>query len=184
VPVTTDGDDLEEDERYYTKKPNSSAVMRNRPYPPPVTQPPAPLPEKNRHHWLFWLGLVFCIMLIGWTVFTALSGFIQQKRNDIVYGTPRTFQIDAIVGHSGRMSHFTAINLDGYIEIFETQRGHPEAARIYTPTTLTINSTDPVILSFQDVNGDGKPDMIITAPSFQEVMFNNGATFQPQPPTH
>jgi hypothetical protein len=121
-------------------------------------------------------------MLLGWTVLSIVSGFIQHKRDDLLYGTPRTFQIDANVGHFGRVSHFTAINLDGYIEIFETQRGHPEAAKIYTPTALLINPTDPVTLSFQDVTGNGKLDMIITAPSFQEVMFNNGTSFQNQPP--
>ncbi len=138
---------------------------------------------KERKHWLFWLGCMFCIMLLGWTVLSMLSGFLQQKRDDLLYGNPRTYQTDAIVGHYGRVSHFVAVNLDGYIEIFETQRGHPEAAKIYTPTALLIDPTDPVILSFQDVNGDGKADMIITAPSFQEVMFNNGTSFQSQPPT-
>ncbi len=121
-------------------------------------------------------------MLLGWTVLSVVSGFLQHKRDDLLYGNPRTYQTDAVVGHYGRVSHFVAVNLDGYIEIFETQRNHPEAAKIYTPTALLINPTDPVILSFQDVNGDGKPDMIITAPSFQEVLFNNGTSFQSQPP--
>ena len=119
---------------------------------------------------------------LGWTVLSLLSGFIQQKRDDLLYGNPRIFQIDANVGHYGRVSHFVAVNLDGYIEIFETQRGHPEAAKIYTPTALQINPTDPVTLSFQDVSGNGKLDMIITSPSFQEVMFNNGSSFQSQSP--
>ena len=122
-------------------------------------------------------------MLFGWTVLSLLSGFLQHKRDDLLYGNPRTFQTDAVVGHYNRVSHFVALNLNGYIEIFETQRGHPEAAKIYTPTALLISPTDPVILSFQDVNGDNKPDLIITAPSFQAVLFNNGTSFQSQPPT-
>ena len=191
---------LEEDERYYPVRPASSAIrytttndqviqqgnkriVIHHGLPPGRQPPPQPEPvKKQRRHWLFWLGLVFCIMLVGWTVLSVVSGFIQHKRDDLLYGTPRTFQIDANVAHFGRVSHFTAINLDGYIEIFETQRGHPEAAKIYTPTALLITPTDPVILSFQDVNGDRKPDMIITAPSFQEVMFNNGTSFQSQLP--
>jgi hypothetical protein len=163
--------------------------------PAPVPQAGLPMPlsqpytndlprQKRRYHWLFWIGLCFCTMLLGWTLLTALSSFFQQKRNDIVYGTPRTFQIDAMVGHYGRMSHFTAINLNGYIEIFETQEAHPEVAKIYVPTAIRINPLDPVTLSFQDVTGNGKLDMIISSPSFQAVMFNNGATFQAQPPTH
>ena len=76
--------------------------------------------------------------------------------------------------------------MHGYIEIFETQERHPEVAKIYTPTALLINPADPVTLSFQDVTGNGKLDMIITAPSFQEVMFNTGTSFQSQPltPSH
>ena len=196
-------DVLEEDESYYPVRPSSSAIrytptqdqviqqgnkriVIHHGLPPGRQQPPPQVQTepvtKERKHWLFWLGCIFCIMLLGWTVLSMLSGFLQQKRDDLLYGNPRTYQTDAIVGHYGRVSHFVAVNLDGYIEIFETQRGHPEAAKIYTPTALLINPTDPVILSFQDVNGDGKPDMIIIAPSFQEVLFNNGTSFQSQPP--
>src|SRR6266567_6855978 len=154
---------------------------------PPGRQPPHQQVQtepaaKSRHHLLFWLGLVCCIMLLGWTVLSVLSGFLQHKRDDLLYGNPRTYQTDAVVGHYGRVSHFVAVNLAGYIEIFETQPGHPEAAKIYTPNALLINPTDPVILTFADVNADGKPDMLITASSFQEVMFNNGTSFQSQPP--
>src|SRR6266567_5134592 len=177
-----DVDDLQEDDIYYPQRQPSSAKRYQQYLPAPL--PPAPLPEKRRFHWLFWLGMVFCIMLVGWILLTVLSGFIQQKRDDLTYENPRIFQIDANVGHYGRMSHFVALNLDGYLEIFETQRGHPEVAKIYTPTSLLVNPSDPVTLSFQDVNGDGKPDMVITSPSFQAVMFNNGTTFQAQPPGH
>ena len=121
-------------------------------------------------------------MLVGWVVLTLFSGWIQQQRNDLLYENPHIFQIDANVEHYGRVSHFVALNLHGYIEIFETQERHPEVAKIYTPTALLINPTDPVTLSFQDVTGTGKLDMIITAPSFQEVMFNTGTSFQSQPP--
>ncbi len=197
-------DDLEDDESYYPDRSPRSAIryttMQGEEViqsgnkrviihhePPPSRQQPQqqvqPEPvTKQRKHWLFWLGCIFCIMLLGWTVLSVLSGFLVHKRDDLIYGNPRTYQTDATVGHNGRVSHFTAINLDGYIEIFETQRGHPEAAKIYTPNALLINPTDPVILSFADVNGDGKPDMVIIAPSFQEVMFNNGTSFQSQPP--
>jgi hypothetical protein len=195
---------LEDDESYYPVRPSSSAIrytttqdqviqqgnkriIIHHGLPPGRQAPPQQVQTepaiKQRKHWLFWIGLAFCTMLLGWTVFSVLSGFLQHKRDDLLYGTPRTFQIDANVGHYGRVSHFVTVNLDGYIEIFETQRNHPEAAKIYTPTALLINPTDPVTLSFQDVNGDGKPDMIITSPSFQAVLFNTGTSFQSQPPT-
>jgi len=196
-------DDQEDDESYYPVRPSSSAIrytttqdqviqqgnkriIIHHGLPPGKQKPPKQVQTepviKRRHHWLFWIGCIFCIMLVGWTLLSLLSGFIQQKRDDLLYGNPRIFQIDANVGHYGRVSHFVAVNLDGYIEIFETQRGHPEAAKIYTPTALLISPADPVTLSFQDVNGDGKPDMIITAPSFQAVLFNTSTSFQSQPP--
>ena len=203
-PTTQRGvpDDLEEDEFYYPVRSSSSAIrytttedqviqqgnkriIIHHGLPPGRQQQPQRQTEpaiKSRKHWLFWVGIVFCIMLVGWTVLSLLSGFLQHKRDDLLYGNPRTFQINAVVGHSQRVSHFVAVNLDGYLEIFETQRGHPEAAKIYTPTALLISPADPVTLSFQDVSGNGKLDMIITAPSFQAVMFNNGTAFQSQPP--
>jgi len=188
---------LEEDESYYPLRPSSSAIryttqdqqviqqgnrriiIHHEPPPGKHQQPPA---EPARVHWLTVVGVFVLTMLVGWVVLTMLSGWIQQQRNDLIYENPHIFQIDANVGHFGRVSHFVALNLHGYIEIIETQERHPEAAKIYTPTAFLINPTDPVTLSFQDVTGNGKLDMIITAPSFQEVMFNNGTSFQSQPP--
>ena len=196
-------DELEDDASYYPVRSSSSAIrytttqdqviqqgnkriIIHHGLPPGRQQPPPQIePElaiKQRKHWLYWVGITFCMMLVGWIALTALSGMIQHKRDDLLYGNPRIFQMDANVGHNRRVSHFIAVNLDGYIEIFETQRGHPEAAKIYTPTAFLINPADPVMLSFQDVTGNGKLDMIITAPSFQEVLFNNGTSFQSQPP--
>ena len=122
-------------------------------------------------------------MLVGWIAFTALDGIIQQKRDDLLYGNPRIFQIDANVGHNGRVSHFIAVNLNGYIEIFETQRGHPEAAKIYVVVVLPQDQARlPGTLSFQDINGDGKLDALVHFGSTEIPLYNNGTTFQNVPP--
>src|SRR5205085_7084795 len=117
--------------------------------------------QKSRNHWVFYAGIIFTIMLVGWLLFTALAGFIQTKMNDITYGTPRTYQVDQDVGHYGRLSHFICLNLNGYVEVIETQKGHPEASKIYPIVSLPEDQASvPITITFQDINGDGKLDAL------------------------
>src|SRR5438128_2221045 len=92
-------DDLEEDASYYPVRPASNAIrytttqdqviqqgnkriIIHHGLPPGRQQQQTPQQAqtepviKPRKHWLFWLGIVFCTMLFGWTAFSALSGFI------------------------------------------------------------------------------------------------------------
>lgn len=203
-PVADDENEEEADEMYspfvtprsairYTTTADQEVIQRGNQRiiihhtPPPRSQQPpqqqSQAIRKQKHHWLFWCGCIFCLMLLGWTVLSVLSGFIQAKRDDLLYGNPRTFQTDINVGHAGRVSHIIAVNLGGYIEIIETQRGHPEAAHIYTPANLVVPATDPVTLTFADLTGDGRLDMIIQTPTVTAILYNTGTSFQSQPPS-
>lgn len=162
------------------------------------TQPP-PLrrrAEKSEHeevypkrklHPLLWPGLAMLIMFFGWISLSALGSWWQTTQDDWHFGRPRTYQIDAVVGHSdsaSNPSHFIAINLNRHIEVIEIPGGDASHAQIYIGPTLLGDKQDltPVTLSFSDVNGDGKPDMIMHILDQTIIFLNDGKKFtSPKP---
>jgi hypothetical protein len=89
-------------------------------------------PAKNRHkmvvqvHPLLWLGVGMLAMLLLWVALSAFFGWVHTVLDDVQYGRPRTFQMDAWVDHSeqsGTPSHFIALNLNRHIEIIEIPGG-------------------------------------------------------------
>nr|BBH94609.1 hypothetical protein KTA_28080 [Thermogemmatispora argillosa] len=141
----------------------------------------------RRYHWLLWLGLCWLVMVVGWVVLSALTGWWQTTLDDWRYGRPRTFQIDAVVGHSdspANPSHFIALNLNRHVEIVELPGGDATKARIYVGPVLVGPGQDltPVTLSFQDVNGDGRPDMVVTIEDSHFFFLNENGSFRPARP--
>ncbi len=139
-----------------------------------------------RFHWLVWVGLAMLVMLVGWYALTALGTWWQTTQDDWHYGRPRTFQIDANVGHGttqNPMSHFIALNLDRHIEVIEIPGDDASKSRIYLGPTLIGPGEDltPVTLSFADVNGDGKLAMIIHVSDSQYIFLNTGTGFKAAP---
>jgi len=119
-----------------------------------------------RAHPLLLLGLGMIVMLVLWTGLSLAIGWWNTTWDDLHYGRPRTFQIDAVVGQNdspGNPSHFIALNLSGRIEVIEFPGGDASKARIYIGPQLydTGSNLIPVTLSFVDVNGNHQPDMII-----------------------
>ncbi len=133
-------------------------------------------------HWLVFLGLALLIMILGWIGLSTVGNWWNTTQDDWHYGRPRTFQIDAVVGHhdtADHPSHFVAINLNRKVMVIEIPGGDASHAQIYLGPTLLGDGQDltPITLSFQDVNGDGKPDMLIHILDQTVVFFNNGKTF-------
>jgi hypothetical protein len=131
------------------------------------------------------LGMVVTVALI--LSFSAIGSWWQVHQNDVTYGRPRTFQIDAVVGHNdspSNPSHFIFMNLNRHIVIIEFPGGDPSHARIYSGPTLFGNGQDltPVTAEFVDVNGDGKPDMIVKIQDQRLVYINDGTQFRPLQP--
>jgi hypothetical protein len=141
-----------------------------------------------RAHPLLYLGVGMIVMLALWTLLTSAIGWWNTTMDDIHYGRPRTFQIDAVVGHNDspqNPSHFIAINLNGRIEIIEFPGGDGSKARIYLGPQLFGSGENlvPVTLSFVDVNGDHLPDMIIHFQSTRIVFINDKGGFRPMLPS-
>lgn len=142
---------------------------------------------RYRAHPLLYLGVGMIAMLAIWTLLTSAIGWWNTTMDDIHYGRPRTFQIDAVVGHNDSAqnpSHFIAINLNSRIEIIEFPGGDGSRARIYLGPQLFGAGEDlvPVTLSFVDVNGDHLPDMIIHFQSTKIVFINEKGGFRPLRP--
>ncbi len=168
--------------------------------PPPVpkrahrdreTEEHAHIPERaasrqpgRRVHWLFFVGTGLLLMILGAISFSAFGSWWQIHSDDGTYGRPRTFQTDAVVGHqdsAANPSHFIALNLRGHISIIEFPGGRVEKAESYIGPFLAGGEQDltPVTLTFSDVNGDGKVDMILHILDQQMVYLNNGTRFVP-----
>ena len=139
----------------------------------------------RRLHWIVWLGVVVCVMLFGWIVLSQLGAWIQAKQDDLTYGQVRHFDMNSVVGHNDsptNPSHFTGENNNGAIFVIELPGGDSSKARIFQITTIPGNDGNPPVrISFQDVNRDGKPDMIVQIGDpnalVTVILLNNGQTF-------
>jgi hypothetical protein len=136
-----------------------------------------------RFHWLYWVGLAMLVMIAGFLALSALGSWWQVQQDDWHYGRPRTAQYDAAVGHNGdssaNPSHFLALNLDRTVIVVEIPGGNPAQSHIYLGPTLLGDGQDltPVTLSFEDRNGDGRPDLNIHIGDQVIVFLNNGKQF-------
>jgi hypothetical protein len=158
----------------------------------PTTLPHTPRPKqatrpRARLHPFVFLGVGMLATLALIAVLSIVTSWFTTTLDDLRYGRPRTFQIDAYVGHNespGMPSHFLAVNLHGRIEVIELPGGDASHARIYIGPQLYGTDADliPVTLSFIDVNGDHKPDMIITFQGTQVVFINDQGGFRPLRP--
>jgi hypothetical protein len=139
-------------------------------------------------HPLFYLGVGMIAMLLLWFLVSTAVTWVQITLDDLHYGYPRTFQTDAWVGHNeqtGTPSHFVALNLHSHIEVIEIAGGDPAHTRMYSGPQLYGEGSDlaPVILRFLDVNGDHKPDMIVSFQDTHLIYINDQGSFRPMLPS-
>ena len=127
-------------------------------------------------------------VVASWVILTAVANWWTTTQDDWHYGRPRTFQINAVVGHNDSQanpSHFIALNLNRQIEVIEIPGGDATHERVYIVLTLIGDGQDlqPVTLSFKDVNNDGKSDMLIHIGDQTIVYLNDQGGFRPARPT-
>ena len=107
----------------------------------------------------------------------------NTTQDDWHYGRPRTFQVDMVVGHNdsaSNPSHFVAMNYRSHVEIIEFPGGDVTKARLYQGPTLYGDSQDltAVTLSFRDITGKGKLDMILSVGSVHVAFINDNGQFR------
>lgn len=162
---------------------------RQRALPPQTPLDPARSASNKRTHWLLPLGVGMVAMLVLWILGSTVLAWGLQRYNDVLYGNPRTFQTNAAVGHNdskAHPSHFIAMNWNHQAVVIEFMGGDPSKTVNYVaPVYIAEDDTNPapVTVEFRDLNGDGKPDMIvhIHLPSQDQVsvFINDGGKFRP-----
>ncbi len=142
--------------------------------------------QRPRFHWLVYLGLGMVAILLVWLGLSLLLTWWQGYQDDLHYGRPRTYQMDARVGHNdaNTPSHFLALNLNGHMEVIEFPGGDASHTKVYQGPTFVGDGSDLeiVMVHFKDVNGDGKPDLILSVKGATYVFINDQGAFRPLHP--
>jgi hypothetical protein len=147
--------------------------------------PNANPPRRFRPHWTLRFGAILMSIALGSLLLQVGATWTQHALDTWHYGMPRTYQTDAVVGHGDSLahpSHFIGLNLNGHIEVIELPGGDPSRARLYAGPTLSgpDRSEVPVVVTFEDVNHNGKPEMILQFAGLEVIYRNTGTTFQPE----
>ena len=147
-----------------------------------IPQPQKKAPAKRSMHWLLYVGVGMIAALALWLIFSSLLAWGVGKYNDIVYGYPRYYQTDAVVGHNdsaAHPSHFIALNLHGQVIVIELPGGNPSKSYDYVGPTMIASGDDliPITLTFVDVHHNGKPDMFIHIQDREFYFCNDGTKF-------
>ena len=182
--------EVEDDDDYTTSMPRSAIrYSMERPYTIQqgnrrIVFHPEPPPKKNKH-WLVYIGIGMIVMLTLYVGFQMLGNWWSEHQMDATYGFPRTYQVDQVVGHddsAAHPTHFIFLNLKGRVVIIELLGGNVAHARIYNGPAIIGASPDeiPVTAQFQDVNGDGKLDMLVFVGNQQFTYINDGTQFKAQ----
>ncbi|GHO54631.1 hypothetical protein KSB_31060 [Ktedonobacter robiniae] len=127
-------------------------------------------------------------MVGGWLSIGMGQQAWQGWQDDLHYGRPRTYQIDAVVGHnhdtSATPSHFIALNLHGQITVIELPAGDPSKIHVYKTGIALLGSNQdltPAQVAFKDLDGDGKPDMVVSVGDQSIAFKNQNDVFSPTP---
>lgn len=147
-----------------------------------IPQPQKKVPPRRSMHWLLYVGVGMIAALALWLIFSSLLAWGVGKYNDIVYGYPRYYQTDAVVGHNdspAHPSHFIALNLHGQVIVIELPGGNPTKSYDYVGPTMIASGDDliPITLTFVDVHHNGKPDMFIHIQDREFYFCNDGTKF-------
>lgn len=142
----------------------------------------------RKMHWLFFVGAGLFLVIFGYIGLNNLGAWWQLHTDDVTFGTPRTYQTDAVVGHGDGAttpSHFICTNLHGRISVLEAPAGDYTKAIDYPIVTQLGNDSAPCTVKFADVNGDGKLDMVVTVGDSGNqstfFLFNTGTKFASKP---
>ncbi len=139
--------------------------------------------RKSQPHWLIPAGIGMIATLLLIFLISTIANWWNNWQTDQQYGLPRTYQVDAVVGHNDSdqyPSHFIFENLHGRILIMEISGGDPAHSHIYAGPTLLGAGVDktPVTGEFDDETGRGTRDMVVHVGQQRIVYLNDGTEFR------
>jgi hypothetical protein len=134
-------------------------------------------------HTVAYLVTALLALVAIYAIMGNVVGWGRERIDDIRYGTPRTFHADAVVGHDdgATPSHFIAMNMNRQVVIIQIPGGDTAKTRVISGPYLFGAGEDktPVLLQFEDMNGDGTKDMIVNIKNEAIIFANRGGAFQP-----
>ena len=103
--------------------------------------------------------------------------------DDLHYGRPRTAQYDVVISPGDTVanrSHFIVMNLKRHIEIIDCPASDCSKAKVLIGPVLIGQNQDlaPVTLTFKDVNGDGKLDIVVNVQDSHFIFINDNGSFR------
>ncbi len=188
----------DEDDEVYTQARMPTVVRK---YNPPVARGRQPSTQIRQempvrrllptHFLLTVIGVFLLVIVLALFLTTYVFPAIRKWNDDRVYGYPRTLHARANVGHGTKEqpdSDFIAENVRGSIYVVEIGEAGttPTLIHAYYIIRLTGEGNDLIsiiAITFSDMNGDGKPDMLVTLENGSTfVLYNTGNSFSQQDP--
>jgi hypothetical protein len=132
--------------------------------------------QRRLLHGTVYIGLTLLCMLVGFVLFSALSVWWQHTDDYLRYGMPRTFQMDAVVGHqdsAAHPSHFLALNLDGHLSVIEMQGGDLGKTVIYAGPVIYGQGADLVAETLSVAHDQrGQPELVLHYQNNEVILYN------------
>lgn len=139
-------------------------------------------PSISLHTFAYLVTAVLALIAIYAVMGNVLS-WGRSRIDDVRYGNPRTYQLDAVVGHedgAGTPTHLMAMNLNRQVVIVELPGGDPAKIRTLTGPYLFGAEEDktPVLMRLDDLNRDGAKDLVVSIKNEEIVYLNRDGQFQ------
>lgn len=127
--------------------------------------------------------LTAAYILLGIALVSVASGRAGVWIDDLRYGRPRTVQLSSFVGHgeeSGQPTHFLAMNLNRRVVVWELPGGDAAKTRtLQGPYLFGANEhLTPILLRVEDMDADGRPDLVIGVKDEEIIYINSGDSFR------
>jgi hypothetical protein len=181
-------EEIEEDDSYYSQRMPSSAIRYTDTQGNRVIQRGRQRiiihdePPPRKVHWMLILGVGMIFMLALFAGASWVSNWWTNHQQDTTYGFPRTYQVDAVVGHNNdspvNPSHFIFLNLNGHIEIIELPAGDAGKAKIYIGPTLFSDNAAFIPVTGEFRNMDGKEEMLVHIQDQTITYVSDGTMFK------